>query len=130
MVATSFLYQTGGSLFLCVVELSHAHDNVRYKLSVYMRSVTSKELVIERHNSLIVLCNYLFSQYVTQICPIKYFKVLVTCRSFNELTPWSRVFLKKLKVTQLVKKFLSFHGTQRFIIYSQQLATGFCPEPG
>jgi len=31
------------------------------------------------------------------------------------LTPWSRVFLEKLKVFQPVKKFLAFYGTRRFI---------------
>ena len=31
------------------------------------------------------------------------------------LTPWSRVLLKKLTSSQLVKKFPTFNGTQRFI---------------
>jgi len=31
------------------------------------------------------------------------------------LTPWSRVLLEKLTVTQLVKKFSAFYGTRRFI---------------
>ena len=31
------------------------------------------------------------------------------------LTPWCRVLLEKLTGLQLVKKFPSFHGTQRFI---------------
>jgi hypothetical protein len=30
-------------------------------------------------------------------------------------TPWSRVFIKKLIVAQLVKKFTAIYGTQRFI---------------
>jgi hypothetical protein len=30
------------------------------------------------------------------------------------ITPWSRVLLEKLIVTQLVKKFPTFYGTQRF----------------
>jgi len=29
--------------------------------------------------------------------------------------PWSTVILKKLTVSQLVKKFLAFYGTRRFI---------------
>jgi hypothetical protein len=33
----------------------------------------------------------------------------------NWLTPWSRVCLEKLVVTQLVKKFPAFYGTRRFI---------------
>jgi len=33
----------------------------------------------------------------------------------NSLTPWSRVLPEKLTVTQLVKKFLVFYGTRRFI---------------
>jgi len=31
------------------------------------------------------------------------------------LTPWSRVLLEKLTGLQLVKKFLTFYGTRRFI---------------
>jgi len=31
------------------------------------------------------------------------------------LTPWSRVLLEKLTVSQLVKKFLALYGTRRFI---------------
>jgi hypothetical protein len=33
-------------------------------------------------------------------------------------TPWNRVLLKKLSVTQLVKKFPAFYGTQRFFAIS------------
>jgi len=31
------------------------------------------------------------------------------------LTPWNTVFLEKLTVSQLVKKFPAFYGTRRFI---------------
>jgi len=31
------------------------------------------------------------------------------------LTPWSRVLLEELTDSQLVKKFLAFYGTRRFI---------------
>ena len=34
------------------------------------------------------------------------------------LTPWSRVLLEKLTVSQLVKKFPAFYGTRRFITAS------------
>ena len=34
---------------------------------------------------------------------------------FYLLTPWCRVILEKLTGLQLVKKFLAFHGTRRFI---------------
>jgi hypothetical protein len=33
----------------------------------------------------------------------------------NQLTPWSKVLFEKLTVTQLVKKFPAFYGTQGFI---------------
>jgi hypothetical protein len=33
----------------------------------------------------------------------------------TQLTPWNRVLLEKLIVTQLVKKFPAFYGTRRFI---------------
>ena len=44
--------------------------------------------------------------------------------------PWSRVLLEKPTGFQLVKKFPSFYGTRRFILYS--LVTATCPysEPG
>jgi hypothetical protein len=32
-----------------------------------------------------------------------------------KLTPWKRVLLEKLIITQLAKKFPAFYGTQRFI---------------
>jgi hypothetical protein len=32
----------------------------------------------------------------------------------NQLTPWSRVLLEEQIITQLVNKFLAFHGTQHF----------------
>ena len=35
--------------------------------------------------------------------------------SYRYLTPWSRVLLEKLTVSQLVKKFPIFYGTQRLI---------------
>jgi hypothetical protein len=34
----------------------------------------------------------------------------------EELTPWSRGLLEKLTVSQVVKEFPAFYGTQRFII--------------
>jgi hypothetical protein len=46
----------------------------------------------------------------------------------TQLTPWSRVHLEKLIVTQLVKKFTTFYGTQKFLC-SQGPATGPHPEP-
>jgi hypothetical protein len=55
----------------------------------------------------------------------------------NELTPWGRVHLEKLIVTQLVKKFLAqlvkklpaFYGTRRFITVFRRPALGPYPEP-
>ena len=35
------------------------------------------------------------------------------------LTPWCRVLLEKLTGLQLVKKFLAFHGTRRFITHKR-----------
>jgi hypothetical protein len=35
--------------------------------------------------------------------------------SYYSITPWSRVLLEKLTSPQLVKKFLAFCGTRRFI---------------
>ena len=40
----------------------------------------------------------------------------------HSLTPWSRVLLKKLTGSQLVKKFPEYHGTQMFIT----AFTSFC----
>jgi hypothetical protein len=41
---------------------------------------------------------------------------IIEARFYNELTDWSRFLLEKLIVTQLVKKFSTFHGTERFIM--------------
>jgi len=45
--------------------------------------------------------------------------VLFSCHTnsaiLHLLTPWCRVLLEKLTGLQLAKKFLAFHGTQRFI---------------
>jgi hypothetical protein len=38
--------------------------------------------------------------------------------SFYLLTQWSRDLLEKLTISQLVKKFLAFYGTRRFITAS------------
>ena len=40
---------------------------------------------------------------------------LLTDSLTHSLTPWSRVLLEKLTGFQLVKKFLAFYGTRRFI---------------
>jgi hypothetical protein len=34
---------------------------------------------------------------------------------YNSLIPWSRALLEKLLVTQLVKEFLAFYVTRKFI---------------
>jgi hypothetical protein len=41
--------------------------------------------------------------------------VQIYCCYKGKLTPWSRVLLEKLTVTQLVKIFLACYGTQTFI---------------
>jgi len=43
------------------------------------------------------------------------FKLHLKFRSNKDLTPWCRVLLEQLTGLQLVKKFLAFHGTRRFI---------------
>jgi hypothetical protein len=46
------------------------------------------------------------------------------------LTPWSRVLLESLQVTQLVSKFLAFHGTNPKVCYGmKEAATGPHLEP-
>ena len=45
------------------------------------------------------------------------------------LTPWSRVFLKKLTSFQLVKKFPAFYATRSSLPHSQEPATCPYPEP-
>ena len=40
---------------------------------------------------------------------------LLTCLLTYLLTPWSRVFLEKLTVSQPVKNFPTFYGTRRFV---------------
>ena len=48
---------------------------------------------------------------------------------FYLLTPCSRILLKKLTGSQLVKKFPTFYATRRFITHSQVPATCPYPEP-
>ena len=47
-------------------------------------------------------------------CLITYLLTLFTLLT-HSLTPWSRVLLEKLTISQLVKKFPAFYGTGRFI---------------
>ena len=47
-------------------------------------------------------------------CSISYNSFITTAFTYV-LTPWCRVLLEKLTGLQLVKKFLAFHGTRRFI---------------
>jgi len=71
----------------------------------------------------IALCNVVVGYYFggpccphLQISPEfhTFFSIMLP-RTQWELTPWSRAILEKLIVIQLVKKFLTFHGTQKFI---------------
>jgi hypothetical protein len=55
-----------------------------------------------------VLC-ILISVSIPQLVIQKYLK------TGEQLTPWNRVLLEKLTVTQLVKKFPAFYGSQRFV---------------
>jgi len=41
--------------------------------------------------------------------------IMFNLRHIVSITPWSRVLLEKLVVTQLVKKYYYFYGTRRFI---------------
>jgi hypothetical protein len=64
-------------------------------------------------------CSFLQFQGVLPPTQKKFlFKICLHADKFlwNEyLTPHSRVLLEKLTVAQLVKKFLAFYGTQKFI---------------
>ena len=50
-----------------------------------------------------------FQEYASNL------NVILTYYLTYLLTPWCRVLLEQLTVLQLVKKFLAFHGTRRFI---------------
>jgi hypothetical protein len=52
-----------------------------------------------------------------------------TTKLTDQLTPQSIIFLKKLIIAQLVKKFLAFHGTRSFIAVFKEPATGPYHEP-
>jgi hypothetical protein len=47
----------------------------------------------------------------------------------NQLTPWSRILLGKLTVTQLVNEFPTFMESERSSPCSQKAAIGPYPEP-
>ena len=44
-----------------------------------------------------------------------HFRPNATVIKYNSITPWSTVLHEKLTVSRLVKKFLAFYGTRRFI---------------
>jgi hypothetical protein len=59
---------------------------------------------------------------------------LIVCKrsvyeSVSKLTPWSRVLPEKLIVAQMVKKFLAFDRTQRFITMSTRVGHDPYSEP-
>jgi len=63
---------------------------------------------------------YVRNQY--KICREMKCKYIFNCcqGTLNkEQTPWSRVIPEKLIVPQLVKEFLAFYGTQRFIGFTE-----------
>jgi hypothetical protein len=45
----------------------------------------------------------------------------------TKVIPWSRVLVEKLIITQLVKKFPTFYGSQRFLTTFKR--TGLISEP-
>ena len=63
-------------------------------------------------------CNYQLFSWIMQ----KVYKLMI-------LTTWNRVLLEKLIVSQLVKKFPTYYGTQRFVPCLQELTIGLYPEP-
>jgi hypothetical protein len=66
----------------------------------------------------ILLQSYFNNVFITLII-IRTNLTQQTCTSLvtYSLTPWSRVLLEKLSGSQLVKKFPTFYGTQRFITH-------------
>ena len=74
-------------------------------------------------NSLTHLLNYLLTNslthsrtyLLTHLLTTYKLTYLLTCILTYLLTSWSRVFLEKLNVFQLVKKLLAFYGNWRFI---------------
>jgi hypothetical protein len=46
---------------------------------------------------------------------------------FITLTPWNRVLLENIIVTQLVQKFPGFYGTQKPLLCLKEATTGFYP---
>ena len=64
-------------------------------------------------------CLSVVMQLVRSIRPAAPLQLLPLCSTTathnSILTPWCRVLLEKLTGLQLVKKFLAFHGTRRFI---------------
>ena len=47
----------------------------------------------------------------------------------NQLTPWSKFHLQKLRISHLFKKFLAFYGTQISLPRSQEPVTSHCGLP-
>jgi hypothetical protein len=51
------------------------------------------------------------------------------CKCWKTLIPWSRTLLERSPVVQPLKKFLAFHGTQRFITVITWPSTGTYSKP-
>jgi len=68
-----------------------------------VREKLTLNLILNHINPMLVLTFYFF-KYPFSFYLLTYLR-----------TPWSRVLLKKLTVSQLVKKFPTFYGTRRFI---------------
>jgi hypothetical protein len=95
---------------LPVLQLNE-HNLLREYCTMYLVNPLNAKLEICRLETLF-LCLLFRSANETEFVS-QYFWLSTNTNSL--LTPWSRAFLEKVTVTQLVKKFPAFYGTRRFI---------------
>jgi hypothetical protein len=75
------------------------------------------------------LINRMPRKRFTCLLLIRFLTFLLTCVFTYLLTAWSRILLKKLTGSQLVKKLPTFNGTRKFVTGLQKPTTCPYPEP-
>jgi hypothetical protein len=97
-ISASFLIRSGGTSYK--MSVSHIH-----------------RVTVQVHFMLLCL-QWLDMIYFEFTFQLNWYSVQTSCSHIHEKdlpTPWSIVLLQKLRVTQLVKKYPTFYGTQSFI---------------
>ena len=88
---------------------------------LYLRSKLSPNTLKMFNQKMMTLSGHMarsgkqINAYVYVVTVVYFLNIKIEYGKTYLLTPWCRVLLEKLTGLQLVKKFLAFHGTRRFI---------------